>query len=185
MKILVLPAIIDLNQIGPEIVPGCDSLLTDQNVQYRGSSESDLEVHRWLKHRYDHLPLLRLRDDPDVTSAMIQEFMQDHGTAAFYQTDDDHGLTPLHILTRYNAFASDDVIMACFGDNPSALFICDREGLTPLQNLWNGSRVDMIIHFMQDLCVNHGRTNREVADIAVGDDKKRKNDADDGNDHGL
>ena len=105
--------------------------------------------------RYDHLPLLRLCADPDVAAAMIRQFIQNHGTAAFYQTDDDHGLTPLHILTRYNVFATDDTIIACFGANPSALFMRDRDDLTPLKNLWNdGSRVDAIVHLMQDLCVN-------------------------------
>merc|ERR1712038_2211532 len=137
---------------------------------------------------YDHLPLLRLCVDPDVTAASIQEFIQDHGTAAFHQTDDDHGLTPLHILTRYNGFAANDAIMACFSANPAALFIRDREGLTPLQNLWNGSRVDVIVHFVQDLCVNHRRINHQDAGIAVGNDENRKRDTDEGdndNDHGL
>merc|ERR1712038_1676046 len=157
MKILILPADIELNQIGDEIVYECYAL----HVQYRRSRESDLRVHEWLKHRYDHLPLLRLCADPDVTAATIQQFTQDHGTAAFYQTDNDHGLTPLHILTRYNGFASDDAIISCFGANPAALFIRDGEGLTPLEHLWNVSRVDMIVHFMQDLCVNYQRTNHE------------------------
>jgi len=69
--------------------------LTDRSF----ADETNCQVNQWLKHRYDHLPLLRVCADPDVTTAMIQEFTQVHGTAALHQTDDDHGLTPLHVLT--------------------------------------------------------------------------------------
>ena len=62
--------------------------------------------------------------------------------------------------------------MACFDANPSALFLRDGEGLTPLQNLWNESRVDVIVHFMQDLCVS----------VVVRNDKKGKRDTDDDDD---
>jgi len=157
MKILVLPTNIDLDQIGHVIVLGCGSLLAGRTVRI---GKSNLQVHRWLKHRYDHLPSLRLCADPDVTAAMIQQFIEVHGTAAFYQTDNDHGLTPLHILTCYNGFAADHTIMTCFSANPAALFIRDRKRLTPLDNLWNESRVDMIVHLMQDLCVNYRRRKK-------------------------
>ena len=89
---------------------------------------------------------------------MILRSIQDHGTAAFHQTDDDHDLTPLHILTRYNGFASDDVIIACFAANPMALFAMDTNGGTPLDDLWKDSKIDVIVQMMQVLCImNHNR----------------------------
>jgi len=188
MKILILPDNIDLDQIGPRIIFHCPGLLTDQTFQYsRESFESDRQIHTWLKHRYNHLPLIRLCADPDVTATTIQQFIQDHGTAAFHQNNDDHNLitTPLHILTRYNGFARDDTIIACFGANPAALFIRDREGLTPLDNLWNESRLDVMVDVMQDLCMNH-RLVKNHEDAVIGNDcKKRKIHVEHSDDDGL
>ena len=117
-----------------------------------------------------------MKHDPNVTATTIQQFIQDHGTAAFHQTNDDHNLitTPLHILTRYNGFARDDTIIACFGANPSALFIRDRERLTPLDNLWNENRVDAIVDVMQDLCMNSPLVKNHE-DAVIGSDFKRRN----------
>jgi len=112
----------------------------------------DCQVHQWLLHQsYNRLPIIRLCSNPDVTTFMIRAFIQEHSTAPFHQSHGSHGLLPLHIMTRYNANAEDDVILACFGANPHALFAVDEEGLTPLdylrsQKSYNGnSRVDTIV----------------------------------------
>lgn len=160
MKILILPANININHIGNDIVNGCDVLC--ENVRYEsGATMGSRSSKISLKRHYDHLPLFRLFADPYANSQLIQQFVRDHGTAAFHQIDDEHGFTPLHILTRYNGFASDDMVLACFGANPSAIFVPDKKGLTPLDNLWNEGRVDIMVHLMRDwLCVhqyvNHG-----------------------------
>ena len=40
--------------------------MTDSTVQYDAyRTRNNWQVHTWLKHRYDHLPLLKLCTDPD------------------------------------------------------------------------------------------------------------------------
>ena len=181
MKFLILPTH-DRLRLGNEIVNDCGALLADESIQYRfyPDEESDddmlsdsdsydeehideeespqnVEVNRWLIHRYDSRPLIRLCVDPFVTAQMILDFIQEHGTRAFYQPDDDDddadGLLPLHILVHYNEFAGNDAIMTCFDANPSALLSPDAEGVSPLDLLWIGHRFDNMKNLIQDLCV--------------------------------
>lgn len=155
MKILVFPTSIDFERLGDRIAYGCHKLLIG-TVQYAvGCRPPNYhQVNHWLSHQYDHLPLLRLSTDPDVTATMIRNFVQDNGTGPFYETDGVYGLTPLHILTRYNAYANKDAIMACHSANPGALFTPDTDSDTPLDYLWADGKVDIIFHLVQDLCIH-------------------------------
>ncbi len=147
MRILMMPRNIHLEQVGDNIIQDCTSLLEKSKVRYS-------DINKWLKRRYNHLPLLKICSDPDINAPVIHEFYHNHGAAAFYQTDGNHGLLPLHILSNYNGFVSVDAIMACFEINPAALFAPDIRGLTPLDYLWNDSNVDVIVHVVQDLCIH-------------------------------
>ncbi len=166
MRIFMLPPNIQLNKIGYQIVGGCDSLIGSDQAIARGqltetfpcyNTKIQMDILNNIKHRFDHLPFLRVCTDPNVTVSMIQNIKRKHGTIAFHQTDGSFGLTPLHIVTGVNTFVDEDVIIACFDANPSALFLDDTKGCTPLDHLWTDSQVDTIVHLMQDLCINRLR----------------------------
>ncbi len=143
LRILILPPNIDMKRIGNRIVQYCRKLLTDKSIQYekvsRAATNDDKVkswlINHWLKHRYDNLPLVRLCANPDVTAQRIYIFIEEHGTDPVFHTDDTYGFTPLHILTHYNGFASEDTVMACAKLNPGAIFSSDRTGFTPVDNL--------------------------------------------------
>ncbi len=137
LKILVLPTKISLKRIGDRIAQYCRKLLTDKSMQYEKGcpAPNNRQINSWIKHRYDNLPLVRLCANPNVTSNLVRSFVDDYGTEAFSETDDNYGFTPLHILTRYNGFATQDTTIACFEANPRALNASDDTGFTPLDNL--------------------------------------------------
>ncbi len=142
LRILILPPNIDMKRIGNRIVQYCRKLLTDKSIQYEkvnGAATNDDKVkswliNHWLKHRYDKQPHVRLCANPDVNPQRICMFIEEHGTDPFFQTDDTYGFAPLHILTHYNGFASEETILACAKLNPSALFSSDGAGFTPVDN---------------------------------------------------
>jgi len=88
-----------------------------------------------------------------MTISIIHNIRQEHGTPAIYETDGKFGLTLFHIVIGLNTFAGKDNIVACFDANPYVLLLEDTKGCTPLGNLWANSRVDIIVHLMQDLCI--------------------------------
>ncbi len=137
LKILILPTKISLKRIGDRIAQYCRKLLTDKSMQYEKGSPApnNRQINSWIKHRYDNLPLVRLCANPNVTANLVRSFVDDYGTDAFSETDDNYGFTPLHILTRFNGFATQDTTIACFEANPRALNASDDTGFTPLDNL--------------------------------------------------
>ncbi len=112
-RFLMLPQNIQRNIIGKytHVFAGCEAL----------SDSPDALSGNEINHRYDHLPFLRVCNDPNVTVSMIQKIRKEHGTIAFHKTDDKFGLTPLHGVTSVDTFADKDVIIACFDASPSAL----------------------------------------------------------------
>ncbi len=183
MKILVLPPNITIQCFGHDLFQGCVDLLNDLKIQYQYDSNdeyrritiNDDQINYWVKHRYDRSPLIRLCADPDVTAKTIRNFVEECGTTAFYLTDDrNHYVTPLHILTHINAcYVADDAIIACYDANPEVLFSPDATGLTPLDYLWEHSKVNVIMHLMQDLCIN--RYNDMNHEILCGNGRRKRN----------
>ncbi len=156
MRILVLPPEICIRNVGHDLVRGCTALLTNDRVQYDGyiATNNDL-VHHWIKHRYNCMPIIKLCADPEISAATIRAYYQENGSAPFSRVNDEmHGLTPLHILTGINSYASEDAIITCYDSNPEALCKPDAAGSSPLDNLLDKGNVDVIVHLIRDLCIN-------------------------------
>ncbi len=121
----------------------------------------DEEIFRvnGYKLQHTHQLLTRICADPDVKAQQIQTYVQKHGTDDFFKTDENHGLTPLHIITSINTLANSNAIFACYEANPSALFIPDGEGSTPIDALLKNSNVDALAIIIEDLCVQKLQAN--------------------------
>ncbi len=151
MRILLLPATINLERVGHRIVHNCPSLLTGSIRYWHADEAHDEEVNHWVKHRLDDLPLHRICMDTSITSHMITDFTKEHGTEAALQTDE-HEMTPLHLLT-INPHANLPSIMACYDTNPSATICHDDRSLTPIDYLWEYDNLEGITSIIQALCL--------------------------------
>ncbi len=155
-------------RLGRSVVHNCPSLLMDETVQYAatdvnvpGINDDNRQVNEWLILHYNDHPLIELCADPDVTdaditAALLGENDDENDNTAFRQTDLYHGALPLHFLTRYNPYASNDTILACHDAYPAALFVADGDGLTPFDNLLSRravgeNRMEVIV----DVTVKH------------------------------
>ncbi len=84
---------------------------------------------------------------------MIQAFVEEHGVEDLRTQNDDHGITPMHILSM-NSHATTEVILAYFHIDPMVPFTRDVADSTSLDYLLNGSQVDAIVHILQYLRIN-------------------------------
>lgn len=160
MRILSLPAALDLDKVGQRIVAYCNRMMLHDNdnkyhrIDYeygrhchrdkrggkRGGGRNlnivtnNDEVNQWLKHRLDHLPFFQLCHDPAITTERIYDYINDKGKKEALQRDE-HGLTSLHILVT-NPHANSGAIVACLDAHPNAAFAKDDRGLTPFDILW-------------------------------------------------
>ncbi len=141
--------------LGDRIVHNCYNILTDKDIQYHTNFNgivifgfhymldrvANVQVNDWLIHLYDECPIVKLCADPNVTPTAINALQGvNNNNPAFRAADLYRGVLPLHILTRYNPFACNDTITACYDAYPEALFVADEDGLTPLDNLLHSTR---------------------------------------------
>lgn len=145
LRLLALPANICLSNIGSLIIDGTS--LSGEASYYAGvryvqaawnfsTVESSLQVHSWLSHRWDQVPLHKLCFDSSVTANGINDLHHEYGIASTLGAVGVHYMTPLHILVM-NPYAPDDAIATLLQANPDAIHIVDGFGYTPLSYALN------------------------------------------------
>ena len=105
-----------------------------------------------LMSRYDHLPLHLVSVNPYVTSTQITTCMDRHrGTITGTETEENHGMTALHIMVVFNKTCTIDSLMSCFRANETQMLMKDNRNKTPMDYLLMGSRIDVITSTVLEL----------------------------------
>ena len=149
LKILVLPTDIEVNNIGNCIIQRCEGLEGGDYLDY--DDETHHTINTRLKHMYDDLPLFRICANPAVTVEEINDFRDANGQVPFSVTDNRHNLTPLHILSGFNAYCDTTHVMACFKAYQPAVVLEDTQNLTPLDYMRREGKIDTLVEVVKTL----------------------------------
>ena len=158
-------------EIGKRVVAYCTEILTRTHYHYVDSSGSmtwnglNNRMNRRLFSYNRNHKLLKILANPNVNSDAVDNYISENGTIEFFYGNRHHEITPLHVVTKFNPFVRDDVILACFDANPSALVYKDMDGIKPLDCLWLRSDRNMfnvISQMMIDLCGKWKRKNKKL-----------------------
>ena len=157
--------------MGKRVVAYCTEILRRISTEYEDSSRNissnrlnDRVNKRLVTYNRNH-ELLKTLANPNVNSETVIDYIRRNGTINFFFGNRHHEITPLHVVTRFNPFVRDDVILACFDANPSALVYKDVDGIKPLDCLWSRSdrnMFDAISQMMIDLCGKWKRKSKRM-----------------------
>ena len=163
LRLLILPETISTNNVCDQIINGAaiSRIALAAGVQYEYTitdlSVTDESVHKvnnWLAHHMDDAPFHKLCYNADVTTLQINMYLNDNGVESSRETDDIHGMTPLHMLSM-NPHAPENALAGnLLHANMEAAFWKDKQGKTPLDYAVEYN-VPGLLKMFEALCLNH------------------------------
>mmetsp|Transcript_6719 Transcript_6719/g.7711 ORF Transcript_6719/g.7711 Transcript_6719/m.7711 type:complete len:250 (-) Transcript_6719:66-815(-) len=132
LRILSIPKIINIDQIGYRIINKCDTFfriirLPPYVLDRFIVSNNDQVNQAIIDFNRNLPPLHKVCLNTNVTADSIRQCIEDHGIAAAYNTDYGDGMTPMHILAL-NPHADTGAILTLFHANMGVVFETYSEG---------------------------------------------------------
>lgn len=102
--------------------------------------------------RYESLPLHVTCGNPRITKELLETCLSNNHGINGVEIDRYHHQTALHILAVANHFTTVDTFMGCLKVNEWQAFMKDKYGKTPIDYLWENSRIECVVQIMNYFC---------------------------------